>query len=95
MAGRWYDRAGARTVFATAAAINVVGYVVFAVGGHSVVVIVVAFCAAGPGIGLAEPSESAVVSQLLPDRLRGSGFGVLGAVQAGGDAVATVVAGFL
>jgi hypothetical protein len=36
-----------------------------------------------------------VVAQLLPDRLRGSGFGVLGAVQATGDLVATVVAGLL
>ncbi|EUA76410.1 major facilitator superfamily MFS_1 domain protein [Mycobacterium xenopi 4042] len=51
--------------------------------------------AAGAGIGLAEPTQSAVVSQLLPDRLRGSGFGVLGAVQAIGDVVATVVVGLL
>lgn len=95
LAGRWYDRAGPRTVFATAAAVYVVGYGLFAVGGHSVALVVVAFCAAGIGIGLAEPTQSAVVSQLLPDRLRGSGFGVLGAVQAAGDLVATVVAGFL
>lgn len=95
VAGRWYDRAGPRAVFATAAAVYVAGYALFAAGGHSVATIVVAFCAAGAGIGLAEPTESAVVSQLLPDRLRGSGFGVLGAVQAVGDVVATVVAGFL
>ena len=58
-------------------------------------VIALAFAAAGAGIGLAEPTQSAVVSQLLPDHLRGSGFGVLGAVQAAGDVVATVVAGVL
>ncbi|TAM67475.1 MFS transporter [Mycobacterium sp.] len=95
LAGRWYDRAGPRAVFATAAGVYIIGYGLFAAGGHSVALIVVAFCAAGVGIGLAEPAESAVVSQLLPDRLRGSGFGVLGAVQAVGDVVATVVAGFL
>lgn len=95
LAGRWYDRTGPRAVFATAAAAYFVGYGLFAIGAHSVVMIVIAFCAAGAGIGLAEPTESAVVSQLLPDRLRGSGFGVLGAVQAAGDVIATVVAGLL
>jgi dipeptide/tripeptide permease len=63
----------------------------FSAGFHGVI----AFTAAGAGVGLAEPTESAVVAQLLPDRLRGSGFGVLGVVLATGDTVATVVAGLL
>jgi MFS family permease len=58
-------------------------------------VVALGFALAGAGIGLAEPTQSAVVSQLLPDRLRGGGFGVIGAVQATGDVVATVVAGVL
>jgi MFS family permease len=95
VAGRWYDRAGPRVVFATGAAVYVVAYGVFSADVHSAIAVVLAFAAAGAGIGLAEPTESAVVAQLLPDRLRGSGFGVLGAVQAAGDVVATVVAGLL
>lgn len=95
VAGRWYDRAGPRVVFATGAAVYVIAYGAFSVGAHSVTAIVLAFAAAGAGIGLAEPTESALVAQLVPDRLRGSGFGVLGAVQAAGDLVATVVAGLL
>jgi MFS family permease len=95
VAGRWFDRAGPRVVFATGAAVYVAAYCAFAVGPHSAVAVALAFVAAGAGIGLAEPTESAVVAQLLPDRLRGSGFGVLGAVQATGDLVATVVAGLL
>jgi MFS family permease len=94
-AGRWYDRTGPRAVFATGAAVYVIGYVVFAAGTHSAMVVALGFALAGAGIGLAEPTPPAVVSQLLPDRLRGSGFGVLGAVQATGDVVATVVAGVL
>ncbi|WP_254848287.1 MFS transporter [Mycobacterium sp. SP-6446] len=94
-AGRWYDGTGPRTVFATGAAVYVIGYAVFAAGPHSALAIALGFALAGAGIGLAEPTQSAVVSQLLPDRLRGSGFGVLGAVQATGDLVATVVAGVL
>jgi MFS family permease len=94
-AGRWYDRTGPRVVFATGAAVYVISYGVFAAGTHSVLLIAVGFALAGAGIGLAEPTQSAVISQLLPDRLRGSGFAVLGAVQATGDLVATVVAGLL
>jgi MFS family permease len=94
-AGRWYDRTGPRMVFATGAAVYVIAYLVFAAGSHSAIVVALGFALAGAGIGLAEPTQSAVVSQLLPDRLRGSGFGVLGAVQATGDVVATVVAGVL
>jgi len=94
-AGRWYDRVGPRAVFAMGAAVYVISYVLFAAGLHSMLVVVLGFALAGAGIGLAEPTQSAVVSQLLPDRLRGSGFGLLGAVQATGDMVATVVAGVL
>ncbi len=95
VAGRWYDRAGPRVVFAAGATAYVAGYGLFAIGGHAPWMIALAFAAAGAGIGLVEPTQSAVVSQLLPDHLRGSGFGVLGAVQAAGDLMATVVAGVL
>lgn len=95
IAGRWYDRAGPRVVFATGAAIYVVAYGAFSAGLHSPVLVAVTFAAAGAGIGLAEPTESALVAQILPDRLRGSGFGARGVIQAVGDVVATVVAGVL
>jgi MFS family permease len=95
LAGRWYDRAGPRVVFATGAVVYVIAYGVFSAGVRSAIAVALAFAAAGAGIGIAEPTETAVVAQLLPDTLRGSGFGMLGAVQAAGDVVATVVAGLL
>ncbi|MFE4062252.1 zinc-binding dehydrogenase [Streptomyces sp. NPDC059096] len=56
--------------------------------------LLVFFGFAGAGIGCVETAESALVAQLLPDRLRGSGFGLLGAVQAvGGPAMAFVASG--
>jgi MFS family permease len=94
-AGHWYDRVGPRLVFGCGATAYVLGYLLFAAGGSGMWIVVAGFAAAGAGIGLAEPTQSAVVAQLLPDHLRGSGFGLLGAVQAGGDLAATVVAGVL
>lgn len=95
VAGRWYDRAGPRIVFAAGAAVYVFGDGLFAIGVDAVWLLLVAFCAAGAGIGLAEPTASAMVAQLLPDHLRGSEFGVLGVVRASGDVIATIVAGVL
>src|SRR5664280_1992587 len=55
----------------------------------------VGFMMAGVGIGFAETAESTVVALMLPDQLRGHGFGVLGLVQAIGDLGASLVVGVL
>lgn len=91
--GVWLDRSGPRVVFGAGAAVYVVAYALLA--ADSAVALVAGFALAGAGIGLAETAEGALVARLLPDRLRGSGFGLLGGVQAAGDLVATVVAGVL
>ena len=52
------------------------------------------FLLAGIGIGFAE-TESTLVAHLLPDRLRGNGFGVLGLVQSLGDLAYSLVVGLL
>ena len=54
-----------------------------------------AFLLAGSGIGLAETAESALMARLLPDRLRGSGFGLLGGVQSFGDFASSAAVGVL
>ncbi|GAA3521545.1 MFS transporter [Actinocatenispora rupis] len=93
--GHGIDRIGPRAVFAAGAACYVLGYAGFALGSAHWPVVLAYFGLAGAGIGLAETAESALVARVLPDRLRGSGYGVLGAVQAAGDLVATVVVGVL
>jgi MFS family permease len=95
LGGRWLDRTGPRAVFAAAAVLYVLAYTGFALPVSSLALLVPVFCLAGAGIGLAETTESTLVARMLPDRLRGSGFGVLGAVQAGGDLLASAVAGLL
>ena len=93
--GHVADRVNARAVFASGATMYVLGYALFAWEQHAWPVLLLAFLLAGVGIGFAETAESTVVAQLLPDHLRGTGFGVLGLVQSLGDLGATVVAGIL
>ena len=93
--GQLADRTGPRTVFAAGCACYIAAYAVFAWDQHAVPVLLGAFLLAGVGIGLAETAESTVVALLLPDRLRGNGYGVLGLVQSVGGLGASVVVGVL
>jgi MFS family permease len=93
--GYWIDRSGPRAVFAAGAAVYVGAYGLFAISWHTWPPLLAAFALAGAGIGLIETAESTLVARLLPDHLRGSGFGVLGAVQSAGDFAASVVVGLL
>jgi MFS family permease len=93
--GYWLDRAGPRVVFATGGLLYVTAYSLFALPVHSWPPLVAPFVLAGVGIGLAETAESALVARMLPDRLRGSGFGLLGGVQSLGDFTSSAAAGLL
>jgi MFS family permease len=93
--GHAIDRFSPRSVFAAGGVVYVFGYAVFAWEQHAWPVILVGFLLAGVGIGLGETAESTVVALMLPDRLRGSGFGVLGLVQSVGDIGSSLVVGLL
>lgn len=95
LGGQVADRVSPRAVFTGAGVVYIAAYVVFAVSGHGWPLLLLGFLLAGAGIGLAETAESATVATMLPDRLRGNGFGVLGLTQSVGDLGATVVAGVL
>jgi len=95
LGGAWIDRAGPRVVLATGAGCYVLAYVGFALPLHAVPTLLVAFALAGAGIGLAETAESTLVAKALPDRLRGSGFGMLGGIQSAGDFVSSASVGIL
>jgi MFS family permease len=95
LGGAWLDRIGPRPVFAMGAAVYVVSYLFFGLEVSAWPFLLVGFVLAGAGIGFAETAESALVARALPDRLRGSGFGVVGGIQAVGNLVGTVVAGIL
>jgi MFS family permease len=94
-AGHGIDRRGARPVFAGGLVLFALAYVGFALHTHSWVLLLLFFVLAGAGVGLAETAESALVARLLPDHLRGSGFGLLGAVQSLGDFVSSAAVGLV
>jgi MFS family permease len=93
--GAWIDRRGPRLVLAAGAAAYLVAYAGFALPVHAWPLLLVLFCLAGGGIGMAEPAESTLVARLLPDRLRGSGFGLLGGLQSAGDFLSSATVGLL
>jgi MFS family permease len=93
--GHRVDRIGGGRVLAAGAAVYVLAYLGFASPLHSWPLLLVAFLLAGIGIGLAETAESVLLANQLPDRLRGSGFGVLGAVQAFGDLGSSLAVGLI
>lgn len=93
--GHWIDRTGPRLGFAAGAVVYVASYLLFALGSGGWPVLLIAFLLAGAGIGLAETAESSLVARLLPDRLRGSGFGLLGGVQSLGDFASSAMVGLL
>ena len=93
--GHWIDRSGPARAFGAGAAVYLVAYAAFALPIHAWPLLLLAFSLAGSGIGLAETAQSTLVAQRLPDQLRGSGFGVLGAVQSLGDFASTASVGAL
>jgi MFS family permease len=95
IAGHLCDRRSPWLVFGLGAVAYAVGYAVFAAGLQSRPLLLAGFLLAGLGIGFAETAESTVVAQLLPDELRGNGFGVLGLTQALGDLGSTTVVGIM
>ena len=93
--GHWIDRAGPARAFAAGGLVYLLAYAGFAFSIHAWPLLLLVFSLAGAGIGLAETAESTLVAQRLPDELRGSGYGLLGAIQSFGDFASTAAVGAL
>ena len=66
-----------------------------ALTGGSLVLIVSGFVLAGVAIGCLETGQHAAVAALAPERLRGSAFGLLAAMQSFGNFASSTIAGLL
>ena len=93
-AGRVGDRWTPRPVLAGGVVMFGIAYVAFAIGG-GLAMMATAFVLAGLGIGCVETAQHAAVAAAAPPALRGSAFGLLAAIQAGGNLVASAVAGVI
>jgi len=97
-AGRLSDRfgtVGPVRIFAAGVACFTLAYGFLAATEPTLPLIAAAFALAGVGIGAVETAEHAAVAAFAPAGLRGSAFGLLAAVQAGGNLAASAVAGIL
>jgi MFS family permease len=63
--------------------------------GANLVALAVLFAIAGAHVGLVETAQSAYAAELLPEALRGTGFGTLAAVNGVGDTVSSITVGVL
>jgi MFS family permease len=94
-AGHAVDRRGPRAVFGAGVVLFGLAYAGLATSVRGWPVLLLLFALAGAGMGLTDTAESALVARLLPDELRGSGFGLLGGVQSLGDFVSSAAVGLV
>jgi MFS family permease len=94
-AGRHGDRRSPVGVLVVGTVAFAAAYVVLALTGASLPILLVGFVLAGIGIGCVETAEHAAVARLAPEGLRGSAFGLLATVQSLGNFAASTIAGLL
>jgi MFS family permease len=95
LAGHLGDRRGMVGVMGGGTVLFGAAYVLLAVTGDSIALLLVGFVLAGVAIGCVETAEHAAVARLSPEALRGSAFGLLAAVQSFGNLAASAIAGAL
>jgi MFS family permease len=94
-AGVLADRMNKRLLLAAGYALGAATALMLAVGITSLPLLAVAFMLAGAYVGMEETLEDSLAAELLPDRLRGTGFGTMAVVNGMGDLVSSVSVGWL
>lgn len=94
-AGTLADRIGRRRVLIGGMALFAIACVLFALTPDTVPALAVLFALIGMARAMAETGEGSHAAELLPDDIRGRGFGLLGLVDGLGDLIANLVVGVL
>ena len=94
-AGRLADRSGPVRAMVLGVGLFLFAYTALAATGPNIPLLSAGFVLAGVGIGAVETGEHAVVARYAPEEIRGSAFGVLAAMQSGGNLVASAGAGIV
>ena len=94
-AGRLGDRRSPRLILIAGVLLFALAYLGFASHGGGLPLVAAAFVAGGLAIGCVETAQHAAVATAAPAEIRGSAFGLLAGIQAGGNLLASAVAGAL
>jgi MFS family permease len=94
-AGALGDRIGKRGLLAGGYFVATITFVAFILEPPTLHVLIVLFGLAGIHSGVQQSLEKSLAAEFLPQRVRGSGFGVLATVNGIGDLVSSIVVGAL
>ncbi len=94
-AGAVADRIGRRAVLVAGIALFAAACVAFTFSPSTVPILAVLFVAVGASTALVETAQGSHAAELLPEPLRGRGYGLVGLVDGVGDLVSSVVVGVL
>lgn len=94
-AGVLADRIGKRPLLVTGYALFGLMCLGFIWAGTSIAVLIVLFAIAGIYIALVDSMEGAIAADMLPETLRGTGYGVLSTVNGIGDFASSFIVGLL
>lgn len=89
------DRFGKRTLLAGGYLLSGIMCALFLTGSAGYALLFLAFVVGGLYVAIEDSLERALAADLLPSDLRGTGFGVLAAVNGMGDFVSSILVGFL
>ena len=94
-AGALGDRIGKRGLLAAGYLVATITFAAFILEPPTLHVLIVLFCLEGIHSGVQQSLEKSLAAEFLPQRVRGSGFGVLATVNGIGDLVSSIVVGAL
>lgn len=94
-AGHLADRLGRRPVLAAGIGLFAAACFLLALGAAHPAPLAALFVAVGTSTGMVETARGSHAAELLPERVRGRGFGLLGLVDGVGDLVSSLVVGAL
>ena len=94
-AGALADRIGRRHVLAFGITLFAVASLGFVPATRNIALLALLFVAVGASTAFVETAQGAYAAELLPESIRGRGFGLIGLVEGIGDLVSSLVVGIL
>jgi MFS family permease len=94
-AGALADRVNKRTLLACGYSLGVVCALLLAFGISTLPLLAIAFVLGGAYVGIEETLEDSLAAELLPDVVRGTGFGTMALVSGVGDLISSLSVGWL